>query len=154
VSIDATAETVQPTPEAAALNKAVETIRTALGDLDTAPGKDRAAKALETMASALETMSSTEEEMTADTIQSALAETRSLAEAAIAPEEGWVEEEPVQATASARVGFGERLDQLAFRYYGDAAGWRLLAVFNDIDDPLRLSPGRLLRVPSALARGT
>jgi hypothetical protein len=53
--------------------------------------------------------------------------------------------------ARARVGFGERLDVLAFRYYRDPALWRLLAVFNDVDHPLTLAPGRLLRVPPASA---
>jgi len=43
----------------------------------------------------------------------------------------------------------ERLDELAARYYGDPTLWRLLAAFNDVDDPLRLAPGEVLRVPSA-----
>jgi hypothetical protein len=42
---------------------------------------------------------------------------------------------------------GERLDQIAFRYYGEPALWRLLATFNDISDPFCLSPGRPLRIP-------
>jgi len=41
---------------------------------------------------------------------------------------------------------GERLDQLAYRYYGDPAQWRLLAWMNDIADPLRLAAGQLVRV--------
>jgi hypothetical protein len=45
--------------------------------------------------------------------------------------------------------FGERLDELAARYYGDPSLWRLLAAFNDVDDPLRMAPGQLLRVPPA-----
>jgi nucleoid-associated protein YgaU len=47
--------------------------------------------------------------------------------------------------------FGERLDQIAFRYYGDARYWRVLALFNAIDDPIHVVPGRLLRVPPAAA---
>lgn len=43
----------------------------------------------------------------------------------------------------------ERLDQVAFRYYDDPAYWRLLAVFNNIDDPLRLQAGVELRIPPA-----
>jgi hypothetical protein len=58
-----------------------------------------------------------------------------------------------EAPRQARLGFGERLDQLAYRYYGHAAFWRLLAIFNELDDPLRLPAGRLLRVPPA-ALGT
>lgn len=45
-------------------------------------------------------------------------------------------------------GSGERLDQLADRYYGDPAYWRLLAGCNDIDDPGRLSAGTALYCPS------
>lgn len=48
----------------------------------------------------------------------------------------------------------ERLDQIAQRYYGHPAMWRLLALYNDIADPLRLDPGTVLRVPplNALAK--
>jgi hypothetical protein len=42
---------------------------------------------------------------------------------------------------------GERLDQIAYDYYRNPAGWRLLAIANDIDHPLRLDAGRMLRVP-------
>jgi hypothetical protein len=42
---------------------------------------------------------------------------------------------------------GERLDEIAHRYLGDARQWRVLALFNDIDDPLQMQPGRLLRIP-------
>jgi hypothetical protein len=52
-----------------------------------------------------------------------------------------------QPQRRARLGFGERLDQLAYRYYGKAAYWRLLAIFNDLDDPLHLPAGHLLRLP-------
>jgi hypothetical protein len=43
---------------------------------------------------------------------------------------------------------GERLDELAFRYYGDASLWRVLASANSVDKLPWLSPGRLLRIPS------
>jgi hypothetical protein len=46
---------------------------------------------------------------------------------------------------------GDRLDEIAAEHYGDPAYWRLLAAFNDIDDPLHLSPGMALRIPSAAA---
>lgn len=42
---------------------------------------------------------------------------------------------------------GQRLDQLAYEYYGDAAYWRLLALYNDVDHPLRLPTGMVLQVP-------
>ncbi len=41
----------------------------------------------------------------------------------------------------------ERLDQLAFRYYGNAALWRLIAGFNGILDPLHLIAGQLIELP-------
>lgn len=51
-------------------------------------------------------------------------------------------------------GAGERLDQIAFDAYGNPAHWRLLALFNDIADPLRIPAGFVLRIPllSALSR--
>lgn len=41
----------------------------------------------------------------------------------------------------------ERLDELAMRYFGSPTLWRLLASFNELDDPLHLPPGFLLRIP-------
>jgi hypothetical protein len=55
------------------------------------------------------------------------------------------------ATPAAPSGPGERLDQLAARYYGDPAVWRLLAAYNNIDDPLHVPAGQLLRIPPASA---
>ncbi len=46
---------------------------------------------------------------------------------------------------------GERLDQLAFQYLGDASRWRELAIFNNIDDPMCIRSGLLLEIP---ARGS
>lgn len=48
-------------------------------------------------------------------------------------------------------GAGERLDELAYRQYGDPAAWRLLAVFNQIDDPLHIPAGSVLRLPKTVA---
>jgi nucleoid-associated protein YgaU len=42
---------------------------------------------------------------------------------------------------------GERLDEIAFRYYGDPSLWRLLAGANNLDDPLRLEPFRTIWIP-------
>jgi hypothetical protein len=42
---------------------------------------------------------------------------------------------------------GERLDEIAFRYYGDPAYWRFLAALNDLDDPTCLEPGMTLQIP-------
>ena len=40
---------------------------------------------------------------------------------------------------------GEHLWQLASRYYGDPRLWRLIALANDIADPLRIQAGKLLK---------
>lgn len=42
---------------------------------------------------------------------------------------------------------GERLDQLAGRFYGDARLWRPLAVANGIDDPQNLPTDQVLTIP-------
>lgn len=41
----------------------------------------------------------------------------------------------------------DRLDELAFRYYGDPQLWRLIARYNDVPDPLNVAPGTLLNIP-------
>jgi hypothetical protein len=57
---------------------------------------------------------------------------------------------PLAATErTLQTSVGERLDQLAYRYYQNPAFWRLLARFNAIDDPLHLVAGSALRVPPA-----
>jgi Contractile injection system tube protein len=43
----------------------------------------------------------------------------------------------------------ERIEQLAFRYFGDAALWPVLAAFNGLEDPARMPAGTVLRVPPA-----
>ena len=42
---------------------------------------------------------------------------------------------------------GERPDQLAYQYYGDAALWRELLARNGVDDPMHLPAGCLLEIP-------
>lgn len=44
--------------------------------------------------------------------------------------------------------FADRLDTLAFRYYGSASLWRRIAEFNGLDRPFRLVPGLQLEIPS------
>jgi hypothetical protein len=46
---------------------------------------------------------------------------------------------------------GERLDELAQRFYGDPSAWRLIAEANDVEDPLHLPSGAAVRIPP---RGT
>src|SRR6266508_4351016 len=44
---------------------------------------------------------------------------------------------------------GDSLHSVAYAEYGDPGLWRALAVFNAIDDPLRIAPGIRLLLPSA-----
>jgi predicted Zn-dependent protease len=46
-----------------------------------------------------------------------------------------------------RVGPGETIDSIAFQEYGDANKWRVIADFNDLDNPMRLQPGDQLAIP-------
>src|SRR5258708_4637821 len=47
------------------------------------------------------------------------------------------------------VGAGDSLHSVAFAEYGDPSLWRALAVFNGVDDPLRVTAGIRLLLPSA-----
>jgi nucleoid-associated protein YgaU len=42
---------------------------------------------------------------------------------------------------------GDRLDTIAARVYGDAEKWRMIAEYNDVDNPLALQPGQELTIP-------
>lgn len=44
-----------------------------------------------------------------------------------------------------------RLDEVASRHYGNPALWRLLAMYNGLDDPGEVPSGTVLRVPSLSA---
>jgi hypothetical protein len=48
---------------------------------------------------------------------------------------------------------GERLEDIAFLYYGDPSEWRLIAEANDIVDPSSVAPGTVLRVPAPAEAG-
>jgi hypothetical protein len=50
-------------------------------------------------------------------------------------------------------GSGERLEDLAFLYYGDPSLWRLIAEANDIVDPSSVIPGTVLRIPPSPEAG-
>lgn len=54
----------------------------------------------------------------------------------------------INSRRSHLVAAGDSLHSLAFREYDDPSLWRGLAEFNGIDDPLRLSPGTRLRIPT------
>ena len=47
----------------------------------------------------------------------------------------------------------ERLDEVSYRMYGNPAWWRRIANFNDIDDPWKIEPGRLLGIPPESSKG-
>lgn len=53
-----------------------------------------------------------------------------------------------EARRTHRVVAGDSLPQLAWREYGDATAWRVIAEANDIDDPMVLVPGAELLVPA------
>ena len=48
-----------------------------------------------------------------------------------------------------RVNPGEMIDTVAFKFYGDASKWTLIADHNRLSDPLRLTAGQLLAIPDA-----
>jgi nucleoid-associated protein YgaU len=50
-------------------------------------------------------------------------------------------------------GSGERLEDIAFLYYGDPSAWRLIAEANDIVDPSSVPPGTVLRIPPSPEAG-
>jgi nucleoid-associated protein YgaU len=43
---------------------------------------------------------------------------------------------------------GQTIDSIAFEEYGDPARWRVIADYNQLDDPLRLRPGQRLGIPA------
>ena len=44
---------------------------------------------------------------------------------------------------------GERLDQIAYKYYKRPEYWWIIPEFNpDIDDVLNITPGKVLRIPN------
>ena len=43
---------------------------------------------------------------------------------------------------------GERIDQIANRYFGDATLWWVICDYNAIQFPLELTPRAVLRIPS------
>jgi hypothetical protein len=50
-------------------------------------------------------------------------------------------------------GSGERLEDIAFLYYGDPSAWRLIAEANDILDPSSVPPGTVLQIPPSSTAG-
>jgi hypothetical protein len=50
-------------------------------------------------------------------------------------------------------GSGERLEDIAFLYYGDPSAWRQIAEANDTVDPTQVAPGTVLRIPPPAGSG-
>ena len=48
---------------------------------------------------------------------------------------------------------GERLDEVAYRYYRDGSLWRVIATYNNITDPAQIPAGTLLQIPPLSAIG-
>lgn len=42
----------------------------------------------------------------------------------------------------------DRIDLLAYKYYGDCSYWWIIAEANDISNPLHLETGKRLRIPA------
>jgi hypothetical protein len=47
----------------------------------------------------------------------------------------------------------QRLDEIAAAHYGNPAWWRLIAVFNNIDNPSDIPAGSVLNIPPDSALG-
>ncbi|HEX8747380.1 MAG TPA: hypothetical protein VF717_09275 [Pyrinomonadaceae bacterium] len=47
------------------------------------------------------------------------------------------------------VAFGENIDGITHRYWGDRRFWREIATRNNIADPRKLEPGTTLLIPEA-----
>ncbi|MFD9890217.1 LysM peptidoglycan-binding domain-containing protein [Amycolatopsis sp. NPDC059027] len=59
----------------------------------------------------------------------------------------------IEARRGHRVVAGDTLAQLAWREYGDATAWRIIAEANGLDDPMRLRPGTELLIPATDTAG-
>jgi len=55
---------------------------------------------------------------------------------------------PDGAVCRPRIPRGESLSQVAGQVYRDPTLWRVIARANDIRDPRRLEPGRVLTIPA------
>jgi hypothetical protein len=87
--------------------------------------------------------------------ESAAAEA-SMPQPATPPTSGAGPEEVVHQVVgggSDATGSGERLEDIAFLYYGDPSVWRLIAEANDIVDPSSVAPGTVLRIPASAEAG-
>jgi len=67
------------------------------------------------------------------------------------PDANWGPQNPTSGTPKPKrthqVQVGDTLDRISARYFGDSTKWRDIASLNGIQDPLDLTPGRLLSIP-------
>ena len=67
------------------------------------------------------------------------------------PDANWGPQNPTSGTPKPnrthQVQVGDTLDRIAARYFGDSTKWRDIATLNGLNDPLDLTPGRLLSIP-------
>lgn len=157
---------------ATVVSKAWSRIQTALdlltarADQETREGFSEARETLQSTVQALGELGTDEREAAIERITEALATLTGAVDAVVAQEkdataalvksaiEKGIPEAEARARREAqrpRGGPGQRLDLLAHRHYGDPALWRVLAAFNNVEHPLHLTSGQLLRVPPASA---
>lgn len=149
--IDAGAGAIQPAMDreaVAPIAEALQAIQPDLEEIEAATEPAAASAAIDRVSELLETIASTARDI--DEAEE-IAAARMVGAVATGEQEAEGEQEPAprDRAGQARLGWGERLDQLSFRYYGDPALWRALATYNDIDHPLRVQTGQLLRIPPA-----
>ncbi|MGC9347458.1 MAG: hypothetical protein ACP5JG_04890 [Anaerolineae bacterium] len=121
------------------LSEEVEALRAVVAtseEIEPAEATVRISQGLDSISEGVEKILSQEKTSTAEVVK-----------AAIATEARASEARTREPPAGLRGGIGERLDQLAYRHYGDPALWRVLATFNHVTHPLRLPAGQLVRVP-------
>ena len=119
------------------------------------------AEALGIIEAATAAMLAAEQAAVAALIQTAAREQRHTDVAEVTPERAAptsakgrrLQQQASPSSTETSVGFGERLEHVAYRYYRDPALWRVLAAANGLDDPLHLPSGFNLRVPSLLGGG-
>jgi nucleoid-associated protein YgaU len=59
-----------------------------------------------------------------------------------------VKVQPEDDDAIIVAGDGDRLDQLAYKFYGSPVLWFVLASVNNINGSMHVKPGTILRIPS------